>query len=507
MIRYLLYGIFIILGLGLLPQSSAQEPLPPPEYSILFTTVSGETFISSFYADGVWRYQSIPARLLYGDADVQLALPKWSADGAQLFSTIYEPGSEQVAGQVIQYDLQAQSLRPITQLLDPQNTNFEFMVIESASPDGNYVWVRRIINPENILLNTQTGQIIPHQLECPARVLTWTPDDVLLTCTGEFFAEPTIMGIRLATGEQNRLLFPPPPLRDNQNPFASHVTDLMVLDSGRYLVGSFDTTQETAVGIIEPRDYRGTYYGVGSNVRINNDQTYLAFYSQGRIKRVNLETNRVVDLGAATPVDNILWHDDKLIFWTVQETSDSMRIIRTEVTPITRTEHVVYDSFKPLDYEIAPRDGAYALMFQPNFNESYVEIYRDDRLIWVSDFVLTDTFVSLLDPNRRDISWDGDWVFLNYIPNVEAPPSTLAVNTRNGEVVFPPEANAIYVGASPDSQWWVYEIKPNPDQLNATRLIAFNVETNAISVLNSELPMIYKPFFAEWRLYSWSADN
>ncbi|MBZ0306554.1 MAG: hypothetical protein K8I82_10850, partial [Anaerolineae bacterium] len=95
--------LILFLLLFLLPVASAQES-STPEYSFAYGLQGGEVRVASLINND-WQQSTIPARVLFGIADVELALPRWSPDGLTLYVTTYDPVEENVALTVQAYDI------------------------------------------------------------------------------------------------------------------------------------------------------------------------------------------------------------------------------------------------------------------------------------------------------------------------------------------------------------------------------------------------------------------
>jgi len=495
--------IWILLGLILLlgaPPLHAQEP---PRYGLAFGLAAEELRVAAFDGAFNWRVEILPARVLFGEKAGRLVLPRW-ADAHTLYVVVYDPASTTVATTLYRYDLLTAEFTRVVQVLAPDGSaNFsEFVSIDSISPDGRYAWVSRLLNFGDFLVDLQTGALVPHLAPCPARVLAWLADEVILACTGAGFATPSIFALDLSNGGQTRQLLEPPP--DSRNAFARYVPAGQLLSRDRMLVGALDDAAiPTYLGVISAEAYTGDYYGIGVNLRLAPGQDFAAFYADERLQRLNLASGRVVSLGAAEP-NSATWRGDTLGYWRTQQRDGLFELIYVESEALRRSERILYQGGRPSNISIAPQGELFALEFQPRVGESYIEVYDAGVLTWVSDFVYPNSFITLQAPANAPIAWAGEWLHLNYVPELGVPPQTVAVNAETGANILPPIEGSAYVGQSPDGDWWLYTGLTDPTRTRRDRLVAYH-HAEGITVDLSLFIELYGAFqFPDWAYYVWS---
>lgn len=504
---------FLLLPLLVVPTTQAQEPPPPPIYSLLFSYSNQEVQIATLYPNADWRFQTIPGRLLYAQTptiDAGMVMPRWTADGLKFYTTVYEPNTDRIATQIAVFDVAAGTLTPVAQVIDQrfvaeQDKVSEFVSIEAVSPDGSYLWASRLLSGQSLLVNTQSGEILQPQNICPAKVLDWLDQEVLLSCTGAQFSPPDLFTLDLASGERARTL-PPPPPGAADNPLANYIYDGEFLRSGLYLVGALGSAQPSFIGVLRMDTYKSAYFEVGAYLQVSPEQNFAAYFSGQRLKRLNLDSLRVTDVGNAAVTSGQLWQGDRLSFWRTQERDGLFEILRVEAEPLRRSEHIVYQGQKPSAISFAPQGEAFALEFQPAPDQAYVEVYNAGRLVWVSDFQYPNSYVTLQPPANAPISWtaDGVWLHLNYTPSLAAQIKTLSVNVESGESLTAPEERAAYMGESPDGAWWLYTTTTEVGQVNKNRLFVARRGSSEYVVLDAVAPLFYNFQFPEWASYMWS---
>lgn len=497
--------LFWILVIALPLQ--AQE-IPPYRYAFFYLSTGDQLRILS-YIEGDsrgWIYETVPARVLAGEVRDQFTMPQWSPDGFSLYLTTYQPNSETVAVNLARYDLLTQTLSPIATLAASDTA--ELVSVESVSLDGRFAWTRQLIGQKNQLVDLDSGAIWESEF-CPARVLTWTAQEVIVACIGTGFNTPEIFALDVLTGNRTRAFFPPPNTLAAQNPLAVYVQSGRFLADGRLLVGTFDGGQASAVGLLSGDSYTGDYFGVSSDVRLNSDESELAFWQEGRLIRVNLETmrQRVYDLVAS---DGWGWGDgDQLGFWRLRTgQADTVEIYQVAAYATGRTEETLaYHGPSPNRQTFAPDHiPAFALEFQPEAGQAYVEVYYEGELTWVSDFEYPDSFIVLNPAGQEAINWvrGTSWLNLLYTPeHGRVQLSHLAVEAEQGQSIIVPWYWNDYVTATPDGAW-LMTLSIENAVMASRHLVAVNrsTEQSAIVYAYDNLPQFLQN--PAYRAFSWS---
>lgn len=503
--RHLLW-ILLLVGLVISGSSAAmaQDPTPPPAdplYSVMFPTFIGTRYITN-YTDTEWRGGELRGRVVYGDANGTRVQPLWSPDGQIIYSTVYAPNRQDLAVTIYAYYLSSKAFVPLMDLQDINDPALlpEIAGLESISPDGRYAWVRFVNAQQTRLVDLENKTLVGEVSACPARVLLWLGDEVLLSCTGELFSSPDLFTLELSTGKRERTLLPPAP--NASNPFAAFPKTVQVLDDGRLLVGPLDGDTESAVGVISLDDYTGTYLGTGSYLQVKSDQSSATFYQAGRLQRINLADLTLTDLGVASPTNSLTWYGDYLRFWRVQEDFETFSLVRVEVYEWTRTEQVMYSGPKPFRYVVGPRGDVIVLEWS-----GYVEVYKDGALLWSSREEYPDGLVSLPPPAYLPVLWSGNgkWLHLTHVPSAGRQAETLSVNIGLGQSLLAVEERATFLGESPDQDWWLMGVNYDPNSDRRDRLIAYNPVSNQLwGILPNGIPLYSDIIAPEWAYFSWA---
>lgn len=481
------------LALGMMSATAQDPPPDAPRYSVYVGGQNGEIRILSHYGQDIWREQALPARPLFGQIRGQIALPIWSQDGAWLFMTEYAPLRADLAFDVSAFNVIDERMVAIREQFPPPQPEdpARLMRVQAISPDLRFGWLKDIDTLQNQLIDLTDGTTIIDFDDCPARVLAWLPQDrALMACTGELFSAPEIFVMELATGSR-RIALPPPP-DDAANPVARYVTSARLLDDTRLLVGPLDGGPPQYLGLLDLADGRASYFGVVERLRLSDDQQEIAYLRDGRLQRLNLTTLREIDLG---PAAAFRWQGETLVYWQARQTDDNLQLIRVETTLTSRVERRLYDGLVPNRFTISPAADGYALEFQPGTNQSYVEVYNAEGLLWVSDLAFSSSYAIFQAPIDEPIYWsaDGEWLHLNFLPNLAEPQRTLSVNVTDGETVLA-EAGALFVTESPDGAWWFYTLATNLERPDIRQsLVGFQVATGGRIQSNLSAP-IYEDF-------------
>lgn len=491
--------VLMVLVGGMAHGQEAETPLYRFAYAVQGPELRVVTYIP---LEDRWQMDRLNARALFGDADLQLVLPEWTSDGQALVTSVLEPNSTVLATRLFRY--MDGTFEPVLNVLEPDTLEapFEYIRIDSISPDGRYAWTTRLISFETQLIDLDSGDVIVQASSCPARVLAWLPDEVIVSCNGTLFNEPNIFGINLSTGEEARVLLPPP-----GDSAESIVTGGQVLPGNRMVVGAFGSEQASYAGVISLGEFSGDYVGPGSYLSLNASGDTAAFFADGRIFRWDLATARVSDLGEALPVADGVWQNDELHFWKVNDASEELTLTHVVATPLSRSERIIYQGARPLDFALSPYGAFAALEFQPAAGESFVELHGREGLVWVSDFDFPGSFVGLQLFPDRPIMWSptGEWVHLRFSEDATTAPRTMSLNLRDVDFnVFAPEERTSLVSESPDGVWWLYATTSDPYQPLERRLFAYRPRDAKLQII-SEAPPLYSSFqFPDWNFYIWA---
>ncbi len=504
--------VVVMVGSSVMGGSAQDNGSAEVVYSVAFGLVDGRLNVASLLSDGSWQVGQSEGRALFGEVDTQFVQPRWTADGRYVYMTIYEPGSNSIATRIQRYDVAAQTSEIVLDTFPPRQRGDATALVglNALSPDGQYAWVSRLRTGEQQLFDLQNGRVLSTGQLCPAQVLEWQADSVLMACTGLGFAPPDIFTLSLADGARGSTLLPPP--LDEANPLSSHITAVEPLAEDRLLVGTF-TTQADAVpryvGVIARDAYDGQYFGPGRAVRPRPDGQQIAYISAGRVQRADLASNTTTDLGTALLEGGTAWQDDALRFWRPDTTPDGdFRLVRVEAQPLRRVETVYYVGVAPERYTFAPNAAdVFALEFRPSATEAFVELYRDGELIWVSDFAFPGSYTTLQNPQAEALYWspDGEWLHMDFRPDLQTPVQTLSVNVQTATVRQAPEARTQLVSQSPDGAWWLYT-PAFPDALDQpASVIAHNPATNQTVQISEFVAPYTTPFFPTNANYIWSS--
>jgi hypothetical protein len=493
----ILAGIMPIAGLGRM-----QEPPPAPPYAFAYSVINHEVRVAKFRPDAdQWVEDKLQARVMLGVAQDGLILPRWSADGSTLYVTAFEPGVENIAVALFAYEAATGEFREIGEVIDPDEVfGSEYVQINAISPDEQVAWVTLLVAAQSRLIDLETGSTIATS-SCIARVLTWLAEEVVTACTGVYFAEPQIMVLDLQSGEIVRQLAAPP----QTDPYtAAYVTGGRLLDNDTYLVGSFGSAQETVIGLLDWEGSGGQYIAQGSHLSVSPDQHYAAFFSEGHIFRLDVESRELQDLGEAVVSSQPMWEEENALkYWVAQPVEGGLiRIIYTRQFPESKEERIVYEGLPPRRWITAPYGPYMAAEFSPDPAQSYVEIHDPYGLLWVSDAIFSGSFVQL--PFEQDIAWsaDGDWLHLRYSEAVGQRPRTLSLNvTTTREAILAPEQAALVVGESPDGLWWLYESHSETLDTPLNRLIVMQRDTKVMQVITEGVELYTNFIYPSWQYY------
>jgi hypothetical protein len=438
------------------------------------------------YTDATqWVINILPARVVFGEIGGQWIEPKWSSDGRYLYMVTYEPESPSIATQLRRYDLQENKLERVVQIVDPLalGDDTELISVESLSPDGRFAWTLGLISQQNHLIDLENGDILLRSAPCPARALAWDADTLYAACTGALFSAPQIFAINLENGTVRNYLLSPASDLTAENPVAAYPQEGYLLNDGRLVVGSFSGPQPSIVGVISTEDYEGTYFGIGTSVRVNEDDSALAYYRGGHLIHINLKTLRTKDLGVAAP-DGWGWDEDgeTLNFWRVEESPAGVDILRVQADAREEETELLYEGIAPTRQAFSALRNAFALEFQLEIGTSYVEVYDNGGLRWVSDSEFPGSFATLNLTGNEVLNWssDGAWVHLLFTPDqLTLQPRTVSVNTQTSETILSPHDRGQFTIQTPDDSWWLYTANSDLNTDQRDILMALNLETLA----------------------------
>lgn len=206
-------ALLLVFLIPVFPISRIQSQESTPDYAFAYGLQGGEVRVAMMMNND-WFQSTIPARVLFGAADVELALPEWSPDGLTLYVVTYDPIEANVAVTIQAYDVLSNQLSEVLAVTTPEELDFlyEFVRVDSVSPDGNYAVASRLVNYQSLLIDLQNKAVVA-LMPCPSNILTWLTGEVMLACNGRLFATPNIYAVRLSDGRQTRALVPPPPTR------------------------------------------------------------------------------------------------------------------------------------------------------------------------------------------------------------------------------------------------------------------------------------------------------
>ncbi|NJL95554.1 MAG: hypothetical protein HC915_18415, partial [Anaerolineae bacterium] len=232
---------------------------------------------------------------------------------------------------------------------------------------------------------------------------------------------------------------------------------------------------------------------------------YAAFLRGSTVYRWNLERGDPLPLGQAAEVAAPLWVGEALVFWQEQTTPQGeFRLVRVAVTPQRRIEQVVYRGPRPEGWLPSPVEARAALSFRPASDQSYVEVHGPRGLFWSSAERLPGAYVQL--PLALQIAWtrDAQTLHLLYSEGFGPLPRSLALDMRNGRSLLPPEERAIFVGDSPDGQWWLYEVGEDPLQTSVNRLFLWAPAVAGYVLVTEGRPLYTGQQYPSHRFYVWS---
>ncbi|KAB2904869.1 MAG: hypothetical protein F9K27_07765 [Anaerolineae bacterium] len=493
-------ALLLVFLIPVFPISRIQSQESTPDYAFAYGLQGGEVRVAMMMNND-WFQSTIPARVLFGAADVELALPEWSPDGLTLYVVTYDPIEANVAVTIQAYDVLSNQLSEVLAVTTPEELDFlyEFVRVDSVSPDGNYAVASRLVNYQSLLIDLQNKAVVA-LMPCPSNILTWLTGEVMLACNGRLFATPNIYAVRLSDGRQTRALVPPTP--DPENPLAAYIKEGLFLPDGRYLVGPINVPDATAIGLLETEEYAAAYFGTGTQLRVGENQ--LAFVQRNRLQRLNLDSMRQSDLGAI--VGGPRWNGETLAFWRTQTTPDGLfQAVYVEASRFRREEHLIYSGPAPSDVDLSPYGPYVAATFQPQPDQSAVEIHGPEGLIWASSQEYTG-YIQLQPVPDRPVAWsaNGEWVHLLYAEDLSVFPRTLSVNVETGESLPAPEPQARFVRESPDGEWWLYMVISNPIENPTNRLLAYRHSEDDLRILADGLPLYENPSFPLWQYFEWS---
>ncbi|NDJ74964.1 MAG: hypothetical protein GYB65_01785 [Chloroflexi bacterium] len=440
----------------------AAQDSAAPRYAVAFR--GDETvYVATLYTDNTWDVQPVSLYMLFGQYDLWLVTPRWTADGQLIGSGFAPDYSGPVDGYadalyLYAYDRTSGQSTQITPgpVLDMGSEwyYYEFLAVQALSPDGRFVLATAIIGFSSHLVDVQDGRVVA-AFDCEMEPIAWRAGEVLLqpTFNGPFADEcnPQKVFVDLATGQTRAAATP------------ANQYDLWLVP----LEGSPPVQlEEYATDLVYSPDgtlaaYRGDY-GV-----------FMYYDLLTNTPHTVLTTSRALE--------HVRFAGSTLHFWEVQTEESGLTLTRATYSPADGLRETVMYAGPAGSYLPAPNNEAVAVEL-----DSAVQVYDASGLRWDSQTVFPDTSVLLDDYDPGAWSADGQWLHVE-VRGEEY--RSVAVNWATGQqIVMGPDL--VRVGESPDGSWWLYVVLNDLPGRQSTRLVAFRPDTRQTATL-SDGPNLY----------------
>lgn len=458
--------------------STLQPPLPTPLYAVNYGTSDGTAYVTTFYSDQTVQTHQLPKPLfVHYDSSIVPLFPHW--DGHTLYGVAFESGEQFTeSAEIIAFDALTTEFSTVVAL--PRGHSNTQVIVDSASPDGRYLWAFDTYFFTPYLVDLRTHEIV-YQQRCRASVIAWFPKRVLLgnhqfgqgdICAASLFTQT----LPPSTDEYSypaELTFTVPP------PYIDYPTSGITLSDDRVLIGlnRFDWSAKSywdgmsfplnaPVGLVDIEGQHVQYWGVGHYLSISDDEQFASFVSEtGEIMRVDLTTLQVEQVGQTIyDIGFPYWERNTLHFWQ----SDGETISRVEITGSQRSEHIIYTVVEEDSPIVPPRGRKMAVV-----REGKLMIYPREAGENSSTNEAIPLTGSIPDVYTGPAwSTDGRWV--HFYTRLFEDTLTESVNLETGEHVIQPGLKL--VSDAPDGAWWLYSLslESKPDQ---DRLVAYHPES------------------------------
>lgn len=495
MFKRLMVLLFIVLGLN---QVNAQEETPA--YALAFR-VDNEVLVATFYEASGWEIQTLPNFMLFGQYDISLVLPVWTANG-RLLRTGYAPevGAQEnpetllPAAHLYRYDLPGETMSIMPQAIEEQSNPDLYLpptlAISSVSPDGRYATLYDLIATKGYLVDFESQQVPVRLDTCGLKAFHWTDSSVFLGSFSAYIAcPPAFFEADLTSGAT---------LIDMREALAGQ--DVTVIDTGRWL-GDADFLV-TAYGL-------ESYYNL---VRINPTEAtvlapfdfvppivsesgqYAAYYAASGLVMIDLNTMETVDLDVPNLNTPPYFEGETLHYGALLQAENGTQYVHGQYHPETRQQTTLLyapDGVEVLEYNFSPSYQAVAIT-----TATGLEVYGEAGLI-------SDQLPLSPEAEASYLAWadDGNMLYLY------ANSGTTALNLQTAEIIAPPEPYAVFLSTSPDGRWWLYIVREPGDSdgmYQSERLFVYDSQTQEIVVLSNEGGLYDNFHWALDSLFVWS---
>jgi hypothetical protein len=498
---FILPNAVVIVLVALLAVGSPIHAQDDPQYSVVISSYDG-AYLASFYGGSDWRVTRLPNAAFFGQGDVALQSPLWM--GRRLIVAAY--GDNDTADRLTEYDFATGELSPF--FVSTGTLQYETIVIEGVSPDGNQMLVSNLYQSQ-WLLDAASGAVIG-SFECAGGVIGWT-DQYVLTVTP--LCATTYAAINRETGSgavADDLFFDVGTI-DYMYCFVCTNVSMganSALDNGLYpingsIFGSLSTSDgESEIVFIGGDPLVLTSIAKGDLLAISPSRTFATFINDGQLYRIDLATWEITSVGN---IGESYWfrpysYDDSDAIQYIVETDDGYEAVIVGKETLTRREVLITDvpGSDRLMRTTSP-NGRYLAQVSSTTGASDVV-----QLQWEGGLY---TYVPENADTHLDIQFspDSDWLHIHETVLNSGRTDTISVNTQTEQIYLPPAPGMRLIGTSPDGVWWLYS-QINME-MDADRLVVYSRSSGDVIPLLENVALGERNFhFPPSAYYVWSDE-
>lgn len=488
--------ILVLIFIANIPLSSAQTE-PSIQYGMMFKA-GDAVHVAVLDSDGEWETQIIPIYLLFGQYDITLQLPTWTAEG-DIIGIGYDPNQEfenepvydEPATHIYRYDVESQALttheEPVVGLRDTEVVLPPVILsVTSVSPDGDYLTAYEISDGRGFLIETTTGEVLIEQERCGLKAFNWEDDIIYLgsnyitiVCDAAFFA------YNMTAHEQV----------EDLSDFLGE--GLISIFDGVTVIGDNDFLVEAYGEYIYYQLVRLTEDGVQfgyslleDSLQFSESKQSAAFLSADKngIVYVDLISGEQSIMPVNADIDVQMRFEGETLHYINIETDAEQATVKYHTFSLddgnSELSTFMVDADDTFDFAISPN-----LEWVATTDEGVVQVYdMESNVVWEStpDMNVPD--------NPYRFEWSGDLLEISR-------EESILVDVENNETILPPEDRAYYMSTSPDDEWILYAVLVDDTGFfTSERIIVMNRESKDIEVL-MEGESVYDNFHFDFRGY------
>ncbi len=501
MLHPLRRGLIALTLLGFLALAShlsrAQES---PLYALAYPS-DGQVSVAALLPNGEWRFTALP-NTFFGQGDVALIAPLWSADGQTLYATARpssEPPESEAWRAILRYDLPSDSAAEWL-VMPSIGRDYEFLALERA-PNGETLLATRWPTQFSYLINLGSGAVLYKTENCPFYPLFWSAEYLL---TLDFLCPNTVRLIDPRSGKQ---------LLER----AIHDAEFYSFEPLGYQLVKGDlfgvrwlpnTTRQQLVrlSLSDLSTAPVTDARTENWLMLSADGSFGALNDGAYLKRLRLADGTRTEIGVVAMDEGAHTAGNAVIIWS--HDLERARLWQHHITLESDDQHVIYEG-APFSQLFVPPQGTFAALRLPfGADDEQVAIYNNGKQVWSSAEAFQSGALQgarAAEKSLRSVArWQGAWLLLR-VQFADGTQRDVAINAEDGRLFMPPQAAMRLVSASPDYVWWVVSNAYHQDEFTQDALWLYAPDSGRLVALPMEGILGERNFHWQPELYyRWS---